>query len=85
MYSMWLLVSHQVILTLNERTHDLVIHFCRLLVSESLAVQSFQPITYLQVFTLNPLRVKLAPDVFFIRQHVISTEVVGAPEGDIET
>lgn len=72
-------------LTLNERTDDSVMHFCRLWVSESLAVQSFQPITDIQVFTLNPLRVKLAPDVFFIRQHLISTEVVGTPEDDIET
>lgn len=49
MYSIWLLVSNQVRLT------------------------------------LNPLRVKLAPDVFFILQHLISTEVVGTPEDDIET
>jgi hypothetical protein len=37
------------------------------------------------MLTLNPLCVELAFDVFFIRQHVISTEVVGAPESDIET
>jgi hypothetical protein len=37
------------------------------------------------MLTLNPLCVKLAFDVFFIRQHVIGTEVIGASEGDIET